>query len=183
MTRPDYQTSLRELGDGTFVEIIAGKGEILMRHCDPKIGGCGKDKPIDEFHLTGNGRDQPKRWRRHICRDCDNSRHRPATANRAIRNRARHRAVARLAVEFAERFAELLGEETEYAEHEYHVLQAVGGYANPAEPVRLRPGARRADQHVTERIDVARCTRCATHHDRGHACPNCGLTQQEESND
>lgn len=136
--------------------------------------GCGKEKPRSEFHLrkAGGNKRNPR------CRDCDNSRTRTATPARVIRVRARHRAVAALIERHRTEFEELMAEATESARTEAEALAedpAAAEHYQPDETVRLRPGPRRAGQDVTERIDVARCTNCATHHDRGHVCPNCGL--------
>ena len=147
--------------------------------CVKEAGGCGQQKPVTEFYEHGNGKGG-KKWRRRICRDCENSRQRKPTPARAIRNRARHRAFQRLSVMFAVDFERLYTEELEKAQHEHEVLQAIGALTVPeGEPVRLKPGPRRAGQDTTARIDTATCRRCHITHDRGHVCPNCGHTEEE----
>lgn len=140
-------------------------------------GTCGKEKPVGEFYSHDNGHGSVVSGKH--CRDCENSRPRRPTVARAVRNRARHRAFQRLAEEQQERFAVLLEEETAKAQHEHDVLQAIGGLPDPTEVVRIKPGPKREGQSVLERIDVARCRRCHTHHDRGHTCPSCGSTEEE----
>lgn len=149
------------------------------RRCDP-VTGCGQVKAEDEFYAHGNGKAGGQKWTRAICKDCDNGRPRKATPSRAIRNRARHRAMQRLAGHHPRQFDVLFQQEVEKAQREYEILQAIGAHTVPeGEPVRLRPGPKRAGQEAEHRIDVARCTVCHTNHDRGHSCPNCGHTEEE----
>ena len=148
--------------------------------CEAEKGGCGQIKPATEFYEHSNGKGGGKTWRRRICRDCENKRQRKATPARTIRNRARHRALQRLAAHHPRLFDQLYNEELGKAEQEHAILQAIGAYTVPeGESVRLRPGPKREGQQVIERIDVARCQRCHTNHDRGHTCPNCGSTEEE----
>ena len=142
------------------------------RLCDPSLGGCGATLPLAEFNRTGG------EWYRNVCKDCDNRRPRKPTEARTIRNRARHRAKARLIDEFRDRYDALLEEEIYAAEREFATLAALGDYDDPTEPVRLRPGQRRAGQDPLDRIDVARCRRCHAHHDASHVCQNCGLDER-----
>ena len=130
---------------------------------------CKAVKPLSEFYLHDNGRGS--KFRASDCRDCSNSRPRVATPARVINRRARQRATAILLEEHQDRFVELLAQERRVAEAEYYLL---------GEDAVLKPGPRREGQDVLERIDVARCRRCHTHHDRGHTCPACGATEEEE---
>lgn len=141
------------------------------KRCDP-AAGCGAVKDVGEFYTHGNGKDD-KKYLRSVCRDCENAKPRKQTRAKVIARRARQRAMALLLEESADRFAVLYARERRVAETEYDLL---------GEGVILRPGPARADQSVVERIDVARCRRCHTNHDRGHSCPNCGHHEEEQSN-
>ena len=136
---------------------------------------CEKKKPLEEFYFSGPGR----KWRKGICRDCDNSRPRAMTITKAIRNRARHRAAERLIKAYPMEFTRLFEDEIVKTAHEQAVLQAIGAEESPGTVVRLRPGKRRPGQEVEHRIDTATCRRCHITHDRGHVCPNCGHTEEE----
>ena len=171
MNRPAENTPYLELayltGPDQGPMVPAGK-----QRCDP-AAGCGKVLDESEFYTHGNGKGSDKKYLRSICRTCENSRPRKATRARVISRRARQRATALLLEEYADRFEALLDQERRVAEVEYEML---------GEAVVLKPGPRRPGQALTERIDVARCRRCHTNHDRGHSCPSCGHTE-EESND
>lgn len=149
---------------------------IGVKQCDPRFGGCSLVKPIEEFYFTGPG----KKWRKAICRDCDNARPRPVTVTKIIRNRARHRAAQRLVEMFPVEFTALMEQELISAAKEHAILQAIGAEeAHYDVPVRLKPGRRREGQEPEHRIDTAKCRRCHITHDRGHRCPNCGHTEEE----
>lgn len=160
-------------GDEDYGITITAAGTAMTRYCSPALGGCGKDLPLDEFYASGNPRGM-SRWRKSVCRDCENRRHRDPSVRKRMDQRARHRAAARLQEEHRERFRSLYLEELDraYAENE-EMLSLVKGVA-PREPLKLRPGRRRPGQSLVSRIDTATCTKCHTIHDAGHACPGCG---------
>lgn len=138
---------------------------------------CERDLPGTDFYWAWNRRD--RRWQRDSrCKDCHNATSNANSRAKVINRRARQRATALLLEEYPERFAELLERERKVAAMEYDLLNDPD--AGEAGYQRLRPGARRAGQTVMERLDVARCTICHTHHDRGHVCPKCGAATVEE---
>lgn len=135
---------------------------------------CGKELKATEFYWSWNVRDS--RWQRDSrCKDCHNGTKRTSPA-KVINRRARQRATALLLQEYAERFEELLAQERRVAAAEYAVLEQ----HKPGDRQVLRAGRRRPGETVLERLDIARCTECHTHHDRGHVCPKCGAATTEE---
>jgi hypothetical protein len=98
------------------------------------------------------------------------------TAARLIDQRARRRATQTLIQVHRDEFQRLYNlhraEAEQEAEHLATAPDAIEHYRS--EPVRLMPGRRMPDQTAGDRIDVARCAHCVTHHDRGHVCTNCG---------
>jgi hypothetical protein len=119
----------------------------------------------------------------------ERNRHRPYTEDRAVRNRARHRAVAALVELHRDEFERLYANEMDVAVAEAarireHVAPTpvATSSAKPREVLatRLRPGPRPAGLPFTDRIrdDVGACPRCAVHHDTGHRCPVCGAEPQ-----
>jgi ribosomal protein L32 len=141
---------------------------------------CGADKPLEEFYLQEAGRG----GRMSQCRTCNNSR-RP-TASRLVRNRARSRAYAVLAERHPTEYAGLLEQETvkAQAEHDRITAEAAAKGNHDATTARIKPGPKRQGETSTvERIDVARCPNCQTHHQADHQCPGCGaFTPREPSN-
>lgn len=134
---------------------------------------CGAEKPLDDFYEQAKGRD----GRMAHCIACNNDR--PPTEARIIRQRARHRATARLLEEHRDEFTRLLEEETVKARTEHARLaeKAAATGNDDAAIARLRPGQkRRTEQDAADRLDVARCRSCHTHHDAEHECPSCGDT-------
>jgi hypothetical protein len=140
---------------------------------------CGQIKPVEEFYRRHTDGSSAKRTP--CCRDCDNVRPRSRTANRIIRVRARHRAVAELTKRHSVEFRDLLDWFTKTAFEEAAQL-AIAPAATETyqqnQTVRLRPGPKRQGQDVEDRIDVARCAECIGYHDRGHRCENCGAEPQ-----
>ena len=135
---------------------------------------CMEMKPLAEYYVHTSGKSGVTQ-RAARCKDCDNSRERPVTITRLMRNRARSRAAALLVKAYPEQYARLVGEQLEAALEEAHQLSASD------EPVLLKSGPKRAGETVLDRIDVARCARCHSHHDAGHICPVCGSEQEEEA--
>ena len=134
---------------------------------------CGESKPLDAFYANVNG----THGRMPYCKKCDNARPRKASALKINRIRARHRAVADLIAMHAETFETLLAIRLAEAKDEAEELAATPEAAEhyqDSEPVRLRPGKRMQGEKVGDRIDVARCSHCVKHHDRGHVCTECG---------
>ena len=146
-----------------------------------KCRGCEKDLPLDEFYKNQAG----KHGRATYCKACDNARKRDATPKKVNRTRARHRAVKDLIAAHPDEFARYLATRLAEAETEAETLTEAAANlpsdhdhepsAKP-QPVRLRSGPRKNGETVIERIDVARCGECRTHHDRGHRCPACGTS-------
>lgn len=128
---------------------------------------CSRSRPRSEFEASKNAADGLLG----TCRDC---RRRPPTLSRAIRNRARHRAYAVLIERHQAEWEQLLSAKTiEVTVELDRIRKAAGSNGDPVP--RLKPGPRRKDQSdVIERIDVARCRACHTHHDAKHVCPTCG---------
>lgn len=142
-----------------------------------RCGKCGKVKRLEEFHNDSNRSD----GKQNRCKTCTNAyvSRKPTTA-RMVRNRARQRARAELVVRHQQEFDDLYEVEYELAMAEARALAALPEaqehYAG--EPPRLRTGARQVGQSALDRLDVARCSRCSTNHDRSHVCPNCGLDEK-----
>lgn len=132
---------------------------------------CGLEHPVTEFWKNSTTPDGLARW----CKDCANTKKRDATPDRIARNRARHRARARLADMFPHQYRALYDAAFAAALDEVGRLgDVVGG-----QPVRLRTGARREGQTVVDRIDVAWCVECHHYHDAGHKCPTCSDPKPE----
>lgn len=132
---------------------------------------CGTEKPITEFYEQAAGRG----GRASHCRTCNNVR--PPTEIRMIRNRARSRAYAELAKRHAGEFARLYDAEFQKATAEHAEIQRAAAGQPDAAVARLKRGPkRRGETSAVERLDVARCPSCETHHDADHECPGCGAT-------
>ncbi len=145
---------------------------------DKPCGKCGQTKPLDEFHRDVRARD----GRYTVCKQCVSARPYKPTHLRVVKTRARHRAMAELVHRHAGEFAILLERCTHEAEAEAARIAAVPAAQRvygAAEPVRLRRGRPAEGETLMDRIDVGRCSECATHHDRGHACPYCGAQPHE----
>lgn len=133
---------------------------------------CGETKALDDFYPHPQTRD----GRHPRCKKCDNAKPRKTTAAKVNRMRARHRALADLIKFHEEEFQALLAIRLAEAREEADALavdpKGAAHYKN--EPVRLKPGKRMAGEKAGDRIDVARCSHCIKHHDRGHVCTKCG---------
>lgn len=96
----------------------------------------------------------------------------------AVRHRAEHRnAVPLIQVDKLNSGGHRASCETAkaWAEHERVAAEAAARGQSDAPVARLKTGPKRREQtDVVERLDVARCPKCHTHHDAGHLCPNCG---------
>lgn len=137
---------------------------------------CGQTKPLSEFFANPSTKDGRASW----CRVCNNKRER--TPARMVEGRARGRAYRRLAKAHPEEFDRLFAEETAAAIAEHERVQAAAAARGQADaPVaRLRSGPKRREEtDAVQRLDVARCRTCHTHHDAGHACPGCGEVTRE----
>lgn len=173
VSRPAEHTPAEEVA-----ELLHGKGDDRPALILPdELFTCtlGEHvKPASEFYWAWNKRDE--RWQRDSrCKDCHNATNRTNTKAKVVNRRARQRATALLLAEYSERFAELLAQERRVAETEYEMLAEHTG--NPKTV--LRPGSRRIGEGTLARIDTAECRRCHAHHDRDHACPNCGFTEAD----
>lgn len=153
---------LKELRD--LVEKAAAAPAETHRTCCT----CEIEKPIDDFYRQERGRG----GRMPQCIKCNNAR--PPTKVRMLRNRARSRAVAVLAQRHPAEYEALYAEQLVAAEAEYDQLQAAAAGNHDSSVPRLRPGPVREGETKLDRLDVARCVRCRTHHDAEHECPNCG---------
>lgn len=152
-------------------KVVAPAGEEPDVATSKPCSRCSAVKPLAEFYPDPNG----KHGRKSICRTCQNQRQ--PTQARMLRNRARKRANAILAERHRAEFLQLLEAETEkaWAEHEQLEAAAAARGQHDAAVARLKPGPKRQDEtDVTQRLDVARCPTCHTHHDSAHVCPNCG---------
>lgn len=130
---------------------------------------CQETKPLGEFYPDDNNRDGRASW----CRTCNNRRQ--PTQTRMLRNRARNRASAALVKAHPDEFERLYAIEFQKAEVEHQRLVTAAAGRPDADVARLKPGPKRSDEDdVTQRLDVARCPSCHTHHDDKHVCPNCG---------
>lgn len=107
--------------------------------------------------------------------------HPKPTQRRVVRNRARGRAVTALIRRHEQEWREVYAAAVAAAEAEAEEIaqtdDAREHYAT--EPVRLKRGRRKDGQKAGDRIDVARCPHCITHHDRGHVCRECGTAPHE----
>jgi hypothetical protein len=139
---------------------------------------CGQTKPlVTGFYASKLGRGG---YAAH-CTTCASKR--PPSASRLVRNRARGRSFAILAERHAEEFSALLEEQTAIAQAEHEQLAAKAReQGNPdAAVARIRPGPKRSfETSKVDRVDVARCPHCATHHDAAHECPSCGTETPEQ---
>lgn len=137
---------------------------------------CGQTKPLSEFYTATDRRDGHGSH----CRACNNQR--PPTEARLLRSRARHAAYAVLVEHHRGEFDRLLTVEYDRVcvEHDRLKAAAEARGQHDADLARLKPGPKRKDQDdVTQRLDVARCPSCHTHHDDAHVCPSCGDTTPE----
>lgn len=139
------------------------------RPADATCTKCGQIKPVSDFYSRAKGKPKP------YCKDCDNTRARPASESKLLNNRARHRAVEDLIARHRDEFEDLL------ALHRLDVKSEAARLTKEAAELgvsgdlpRLRPGQRKRGQTPVTRLDVGRCTTCARSHDRGHVCPKCG---------
>lgn len=100
------------------------------------------------------------------------------TAARLIDQRARRRATQALLRAHHDEFRMLFMAERAKAEEEAGRLASArrtqSVQAHSGEPPRLMSGRYKPGQESTDRIDVARCPHCVSHHDRGHVCTRCG---------
>lgn len=101
------------------------------------------------------------------------------TQARLVDQRARGRATQALITNHRAEYDQLYEAYKAEAEAEVAALQVAAATAGAhdhgtPQPVRLKPGRRKAHEDVVDRIDVARCTVCVLFHDRGHRCPSCG---------
>lgn len=138
---------------------------------EPKVcSACNTTKPRTEFYpnpKTSDGLDSR-------CRSCNNTR--PHTETRLLRNRARSRAYAQLAEAHREEFDRLYAAAyaEAQAEHTRIAAAAVAKGQSDAQVARIKRGPKRAEEtDVVQRLDVARCPSCHTHHDADHVCPTC----------
>lgn len=131
---------------------------------------CETEKPIDDYYVQSNG----PGGRMSQCIKCNNDR--PPTEARIVRQRARSRATMQLIEVHRDEFTRLIEAETVKARAEHAALTAAAEAAgnHDAAVARLRPGPRRAGEDSADRLDVARCRSCHTHHDADHECPSCG---------
>lgn len=136
---------------------------------------CETTKPINDFYRN----DRSRGGRMAHCIACNNQR--PPTMVRICRNRARSRAVAILAQRHADEYEALYQEQYDGALREHEQLQAAAAGNPDAEHARLRPGPVREGESKLDRLDVARCVRCHTHHDAEHECPSCGGITPEKA--
>lgn len=164
--------------------LIARRGTPLVRRVSrpadeepeptPKSKACSKCKkvqPLSEFHSHSQTRDGKSSQ----CRKCNSKR--PPTVNRLVRTRARGRAMYLLVENHRAEFEQLLEEQTVIAQAEHDKVAAAAAEKGlPDAPVaRLMSGPKRREQtDILERLDVARCPTCHTHHDADHVCPSCG---------
>lgn len=144
--------------------MITEHGLVTHRTCSI----CDVEKPIDDFYRQAGGR----AGRMSHCIACNNRR--PPTVTRIVRNRARSRAMALLVQAHEGEFARLYERQFQVARAEHEALQQAAAGNPDAEHARLRPGPVRAGETKIDRLDVARCQRCLTHHDAEHECPDCG---------
>lgn len=135
---------------------------------------CDTHKPLEDFYQQGE-RIHPN------CRKCENAKPRTRSAKRAANQRARQRATAKLIRRHLPEFEALkalclVEVEREMAE----LAEAAPEHLDDQQVVPLKPGQRMEGETVVDRIDVARCTDCHRHHDRGHECPMCGSVPGED---
>lgn len=134
---------------------------------------CGEEKTLEtEFYKHPAGRGGYDA----ACVTCHNAPRTPSVT-RLVRSRARGRAYQLLAERHREEFSALLEEQTVIAQREHEQIAAKAREnGNPdADVARIKRGPKR--QHEAsklDRVDVARCPSCHTHHDAAHECPSCG---------
>lgn len=142
-----------------------------------RCSACTKLKPRTEFYPNPGTTDRLDSR----CRNCNNKRN--PTEARILRNRARSRAYAMLADAHRDEYDRLYAAAYNEAKAEHERLAAAAqekGHAD-AKIARLKRGPKRAEQtDVLERLDVARCPTCHTHHDADHVCPACGTETAAE---
>jgi hypothetical protein len=149
---------------------------VPLREPEPRVvtltcTTCEQTKPETEFYPDPNA----KSGRNSACRACNNRR--DPSVQRMVRTRARNRAMAALMTRHREEFERLYQQEFVDALQEHYTLAAEAAAAGfpDAEVARLKPGPKRREEtSVIDRLDVARCPRCHTHHDEDHTCPTCG---------
>lgn len=162
---------------------------------------CRTPKPLSGFHVDRRRSDGLCLQCKECMREAPSQRYRPYTPSRAVRTRARQRALRRLAELHPRDFAGLMAEEIEKARAELEPLKAAAdatgkgtSHTQRHDPVRrrkpvgeiaalLKGGPRPAGQSPVERLrdDVGRCPLCIDSHDRGHICPACGAAPDERS--
>ena len=141
---------------------------------------CNTVKPRTAFPgRAGKRRGQAGGW----CRECDSQRsfEKPQTAARLIRNRAYHRAQAKLTQRYADEFKSIYETELSYATAEAEGLAAHAdelGFPEGEAP-RLRPGVNPADDDLRPRVNTDWCAECRAYHDAGHHIPACLPTEME----
>lgn len=149
------------------IEILA------MKEADKKTcSKCEQTKPLNDFYASK----QVLSGLASICIACNNSR--PITPTRMVRNRARNRAYVVLAERHAGEFEQIMTAELSRAQKEHELIQSAAAGRPDAVTARLRPGPKRNGESVIDRLDVARCPACHTHHDADHECPSCGTVTQ-----
>jgi hypothetical protein len=136
---------------------------------------CRVEQPIANYYENALSRG----GRMAHCMTCNNRR--PPTETRMVRNRARSRAYKVLADKYPAEFAEIYDEELQKARVEHTQVSAAAAAAglHDAPVARLKPGKKRNGETAADRLDVARCPSCHTHHDAEHECPGCGETTPE----
>jgi predicted TIM-barrel fold metal-dependent hydrolase len=129
--------------------------------------------PMRAKGCSVKGCDDPMRSNGLCKRHYERERHRHRDRrSRLTWQRARNRALARLALEYPGRFRALIEEEVRKAEAEQRALTEATG----EEIALLRAGPRGTDQTALDRLrtDVGVCPSCHANHDFGHVCPACG---------
>lgn len=134
-----------------------------MRKCTK----CGESKPATSrwFYRDKNSRSGLFSW----CKTCLNAIPKTQTRARVIRNRARHRAIARLVELHRDQFEALYESARADAIEEDEWLSGdpenVARFAG--QTPRLKPGPRQQGE-VQPRIDDKWCATCSAYHARGH---------------
>jgi hypothetical protein len=154
---------------------------------------CRTTKPVSAFHVDRRRPDGLCSQCKECMRQAPSQRNVPYTPSRAVRTRARQRAMRRLTELHPRDYERIYAEEVDKARDELGVIKAVAdetgkGASHTArhDPVQrrkpvetvplLRGGPLPAGQTITDRLrdDVGRCPLCIDSHDRGHTCPACG---------
>lgn len=151
---------------------------LAMKESDQKTcTKCGESKPLNAFYASK----QVLSGISSMCIACNNSR--PITPTRIVRNRARSRSYVVLAERHAAEFEQILAAQLSRAQKEHQLIQSAVAGQPDAATARLRPGPKRDGETVLDRLDVARCPVCHTHHDADHTCAECGTVTQPAATD